>query len=198
MSDKCDRIDWCQRETMLRQLAASQRACAELEQRCRETGEELDTLEARRVHVEREWLAKYQDMEAKWATAVAFGCAIEAERDALRVERDALKSDRDVREMAMYQAAQERDAERARADANLSSYLRARDAKEFAEQACQRAQNDRDAFGAETARIKRLAIEACRIANTALGRLRRLEHDADWQPSDDRIATIRAELGDKP
>jgi hypothetical protein len=44
---------------------------------------ERDTLEARRVHVEREWLAKYQDMERKWATAVAFGCVIESERDRL-------------------------------------------------------------------------------------------------------------------
>ena len=49
-------------------------------------------------------------------------------------------------------------AETIRADANWRSYLRARDAKEFAEGCVQRAQNDRDAFRAE-----RDVLEARRV-----------------------------------
>jgi cell division septum initiation protein DivIVA len=46
-------------------------------------------------------------------------------------------------------AVKERDAERTRADANWQSYLRARDAREFADGCVQKAQNDRDAFRME-------------------------------------------------
>jgi hypothetical protein len=49
----------------------------------------------------------------------------------------------------------------------------------------------------QLAEAKALGLEACRVANVALGRLSHIEHPADWYADTERVNEIRARLEGK-